>query len=355
MAATYRGMKLGKLPKKIDPRIPALSKYLSASLPPSPPVCDWTKGVESFGMLANDRLGDCTCAAVGHSFQVWGLNASTEPAITDEEVIDLYERSCNYNPQDPNSDAGGVEVDVLNYVLKNGFAGYKIDGFTTIDPGNRANVKDAIWLLGLVYIGLELPISCESQDFWDVPPQGLKDDGAPGSLGGHAVILVAYNAKELCCITWGGLKWMSWEFFSTYCSEAYGILSKEWIKATGQAPSGFNYNVLVDDMAQLGAPSAIQQIQDMSDDPVLADLTWGDVTISLHEAAATWALGIIATALAAYGQFDANSYTTWLGAAGALYATWRNLTRVHNMNVSTESLVNAAAQVIDILIRKRTH
>lgn len=356
MVATYKGMRLGKLPKKIDPRVPPLAKYLSTSLPPAPPVCDWTRGVENFGMLANDRLGDCTCAAIGHLFQILGLNASTEPVITDDEVIELYERACNYNPQDPNSDAGGIEVDVLNYVLKNGFAGHKIDGFTTIDPGNRTNIKDAIWLLGLVYIGLELPTSCESQDFWEIPSQGTTGDGAPGSLGGHAVIVVAYNAKGLCCVTWGGLKWMSWEFFGAYCSEAYSVLSKEWIRASGQAPSGFDYETLARDMAALG-PDPISKIQEASpvDDPVLLDMKWHDVTISIHEASTTWVIGLLSTALAAYGQFDSSAVTTWLGTAGALFATWRYIARVHSTNISTKILVETAAEVIDILMRKRSH
>src|SRR5580658_8869232 len=57
--------KLGKKAPKIDSRTLRLAKYLTA-VPPPPASCDWTKGVTEWGMMLNDALGDCTCAAIGH-------------------------------------------------------------------------------------------------------------------------------------------------------------------------------------------------------------------------------------------------------------------------------------------------
>ena len=56
---------MGKLPKKEDRRNLQLSKYL-IELPEPPEEHDQTKGQENWGMMANDRAGDCTCAAAGH-------------------------------------------------------------------------------------------------------------------------------------------------------------------------------------------------------------------------------------------------------------------------------------------------
>ncbi len=356
MPIDHSQMKLGRLPAKFDKRIPEFSRYLTAKLPMSPPACDWSSKLEDWKMLANDRLGDCTAAGCAHAIMAWTQNASTLANITDNDTVSFYERSAGYDPQDSDSDRGAVELDVLNYWHRNDFAGHKLDAFASLDIGNRANIKDAIWLCGGIYIGINLPLSARDQEIWDVPSGGLKGDGAPSSWGGHAVQCIAFTNQYIVCVTWGQLKTMTWEFWNAYVEEAWALVSRDWLKSNGVSPSGFKYDELIADMAALGDTSPMGKLQEAIEDPVLADLTWGDVTISLHEAAATWALGIIATALAAYGQFDSNSYTTWLGAAGALYATWRNLARVHGMNMKTQDLVTAAAEVIDILMRsKRTH
>jgi hypothetical protein len=52
----------------------------------------------------------------------------------------------------------------------------------------------------------------------------------------------------LTCITWGQLKKMTWAWFENYCSEAYALVSKDWIKARGVSPSGFDLETLEADL-----------------------------------------------------------------------------------------------------------
>jgi hypothetical protein len=78
------------------------------------------------------------------------------------------------------------------------------------------------------YIGLALPISAQNQDVWAVPPGGSAGEGSPGSWGGHAVPIVAYDSRGLTVITWGATKRMTWQFLDTYCDEAYALLSQDW-------------------------------------------------------------------------------------------------------------------------------
>lgn len=354
MAVDHSTCKLGRLPAKFDTRVPEFSRYLKAALPPAPASTKWREAVSEWGVLGNDELGNCTAASKCHDIQIWTANASKEANLTTSDAIKFYSQTTGYDPNDPSTDQGGIMLDVLNWWLKHDLAGHKIDAFATLDFNNRANIRDAVWLCGLADIGVNLPIAAQTQDDWVIPPEGLKGDGEPRSWGGHDCTIVDYDENWCYIATWGIIKRASWEWVAAYTEEAYAILSKEWLKSTGKTPSGFDYNTLIRDMEAL-TQDPICKIQEATadEDPVLLDLTWHDVTISLHEAAATWALGIVATALAAYGHFDTSSYTTWLGAAGALYATWRNLTRVHRMNVSTQDLVNAAAEVIDILMRKR--
>jgi hypothetical protein len=54
--------------------------------------------------------------------------------------------------------------------------------------------------------------------------------------------------STLTCITWGQLKKMTWPWFAKYCSEAYGLVSKDWLKASGISPSGFDLAVLENDL-----------------------------------------------------------------------------------------------------------
>ena len=59
-------MKLGKLAPKHDARIPMLAAlHRGAAFGAS--CVDWSGGVKSWGVMRNDTLGDCTCAAVGHA------------------------------------------------------------------------------------------------------------------------------------------------------------------------------------------------------------------------------------------------------------------------------------------------
>ena len=243
-------MKLGKRAPKHDARIPMLASY-TASLPSAPASVDWSEGVKSWGVMRNDTLGDCTCAAVGHAIQVWTKNSAQEQTLPDDAVVALYSAVSGFSPNNPSSDQGAVETDVLNYWLRHKVEGHALSAFAALQPKDVRDVKDAIWLFGGVYIGLALPLSAQSQEVWVAPAEGLSGDGAPGSWGGHAVYVVAYDARGLTCITWGRLKRMSWNFWAAYCDEAYGLLAKDWFEASGKAPSGFDVAALAGDMAAL--------------------------------------------------------------------------------------------------------
>ena len=83
---------------------------------------------------------------------------------------------------------------------------------------------------------------------------GTTGDGAPGSWGGHAVPVVAYDSRSLTVVTWGALQTMTWGFWAAYCDEAYAILSPDYLEQKGGqsiAPSGFNLTQLRDDLADL--------------------------------------------------------------------------------------------------------
>src|ERR1019366_8718512 len=95
-----KNYRLGRHARSYDNRVPHMSALLAGkTLPPIPASKDWTQGMPAnLGMMMNDSLGDCTCAAVYHAKQVWTLNASKEDTQPDSSVLSLYEKACGYVP-----------------------------------------------------------------------------------------------------------------------------------------------------------------------------------------------------------------------------------------------------------------
>ncbi|MGO8790269.1 MAG: hypothetical protein ACLQVL_23205 [Terriglobia bacterium] len=260
--ADHSTMFLGKRPRRHDPRTLKLARYMTSALPTPPASVDYTRGVTDWGMMLNDQLGDCIIAdGPGHATQVWTLNATgTMVTPPDSLILATYEKWCGYNPVDPTTDAGGIELDVLNNWRQQGFAGHALDAYVAIELGARdmgygtrdtgfgtresglvvkdsepltpnsefriqakndsgspnpnpesltpnpvspvpcpvpriPDIATAIWLFGGAYIGVELPITAQNQDVWDVPANPGPND-EPGSWGGHAVYLVGYDFRN---------------------------------------------------------------------------------------------------------------------------------------------------------------
>ena len=200
-------------------------------------------------MLGNDVLGDCTCAAAGHMIECWSANAGVEKVPTDSSIIAAYSSITGYDPHTGANDNGAVCLDVLNFWRKKGIAGSQISAYAALQPGNHDHVRQSLYLFGGVYLGLSLPLSAQTQKVWAVV-KGPR--GRAGSWGGHAVPVVAYDAKGLTVVTWGMLKTMTWQFFSLYCDEAYALLSNDWLNA-GKSPAGFDLAALQQDLHRVAA------------------------------------------------------------------------------------------------------
>lgn len=252
--------KLGRQPRKFNPHIPHYSalRLNLRDLAPPPAEVDYTKGMPAdFGMMANDSLGDCTCAAFYHARQVWSYN-TTGYGITESapDVIALYEQACGYNPNDPATDNGGAEQDVLAFLLNTGApvdnpsAGRdKILAYLEIDYRNLDDLKRCIYDCGIAYIGIDVPASV--MDNADDPSIAWDVIGNQESQGGHAIVLVGYNADFFYCISWGKKYKITPAFLTAHLEEAYAIASPDWIEATGKTPLGMTVEDLEAQMEDL--------------------------------------------------------------------------------------------------------
>jgi hypothetical protein len=255
-------MKLGKRRPRHDARVPRLARYMAA-LPDAPAAADYSGKLAQLGMMGNDALGDCTCAAVGHAIQVWTSQASSEATIPDGDVIGLYER-FGYNPSNPSSDQGAVETDVLTSWLRQPVAGHAIDAYAWVDPQNLEEVRWGVYSFGVVYIGLALPLAWQSMAVWDLPTgQALSGAFEPASWGGHAVVVVGYDDEGVTIVTWGQLKRITWAGWGAYCDEAYAILSPDW-----KGAEGFDYAQLSQDIAALKNGQAVARHLALTDEQI---------------------------------------------------------------------------------------
>jgi len=230
-------MKLGKLLPVHDPRTLLLANYLTPALPPAPAQHYYATniGATAWGMMANDKIGDCTCAAAGHLIMEWTDDNNALFTPPDQDIINAYAAITGYNPVTGANDNGANETDVLNYWRKTGIASHQIMAYAALEPQNHNHIMQSVFLFGGCYIGLSLPVTAQTQTVWSVPPGGAKGKGAAGSWGGHAVPVIGYDSHGLTVITWGATK---------------KIISPDFVgKQT--APSGFDLAALQADLKEV--------------------------------------------------------------------------------------------------------
>jgi hypothetical protein len=202
-------------------------------------------------MYLNDRLGDCTCAAVGHLLQGWTeYSTGTAFTVDDNTVLSLYENAAGYRPDDPSTDQGAYVQDILGYWRKNGVSGHKILAYASLDAADMTEIKQGVALFGALDIGFTFPAFAmdqfDSGKPWDVQKRNA------GVEGGHCVTVVGYKANgNLVCITWGQVQEMTPAFWKKYVDEAWVILTQDWIAANGSAPSGVDLYSLGEDFTVL--------------------------------------------------------------------------------------------------------
>ncbi|GAC1378502.1 MAG: hypothetical protein NVSMB4_08170 [Acidimicrobiales bacterium] len=250
-------VKLGKGPVRVDPRTLRAGDYLATTTPPD--RVDWLSSVPQWSVFGNDRVGDCTCATVGHYVQQWTVNSGhAEVTLADSDVLAAYSAITGYNPADPSTDRGAVELDALNYWRNTGVGEHKITAYVRINERDWQEVRQGIATFGALYLGVALPITAQRQTGngpWDVV--STTGDGAPGSWGGHAIHVGAYDPDGLDVITWGRRQRMTWAFFGAYVDEAYAVIGPDFIGASGHSPNGFDLSTLQDDLGHVLNPTPL--------------------------------------------------------------------------------------------------
>lgn len=262
---------------------------MNVPLPTPKPQIDWIRAVNAYPVYANDVKGDCAIAAIGHMVQWWTA------LIGKPQTPDLSEILRVYSILSPNDD-GCILTDVLNYWMKNPICEITIPAYVSVNPLDEAEFQVCMEIFGGLYTGVELPILAQSQNVWDYDPAMANDPRASyGSWGGHCVPFGAYHpiqapidwladhakmslgkkaakinprvlrAHKLlagvptkpqtnvayACITWGEEKTATAAWKNQYMSEAYAIVSPDWVGLNGKTPEGIDEGVLKDYLASI--------------------------------------------------------------------------------------------------------
>jgi hypothetical protein len=210
-------------------------------------------------ILANDTLGDCTCAGALHILEVITSQAGASVVFQASDAVALYSHWCGYVPGNPATDQGGDIPAILAMWCAGGIDGkgtHAIAGSLVVDPANQQEVMHAIDTFGVLYLGGELEdawtqIASNGGTWADVGPQDPND--------GHCIVAVGYDAvKGVMFDSWGFLMWMPWPSFAKFCAvvdggDCFVILTKEWVSAaTHESPDGIDFQQLVADFDYFG-------------------------------------------------------------------------------------------------------
>lgn len=248
--------RLGKLPAQRRLGVPALGDFLDkAAVWPSVPPQGWEAVVGSgdWGMLGNDTVGDCAIAGIMHLVQAQSANVGAELHSTSDQSLALYSAVTGYNPANPNSDQGTVLADLLAYVQKNGLEMFDangavttvdIVGYAAVDITSLAQLRYATYIFGGTYLGINCPEECENDlTNWNFGPN------LP-LAGGHCIARVGEGAAGGKIVSWGTVIPFSNNFWFNYGDEAWVVLTKAWVNAQAESPSGMDLDGLISAMQQ---------------------------------------------------------------------------------------------------------
>lgn len=254
----HPALKLGKKPARRGAMQLKFSDLADESVLPKPPRYFGNSKLvsEPWGMLGNDRWGDCVLAGAAHETMLWTRQGEAPDCLfTEENALEAYSEVTGFNPADEGTDQGTDMGEAASWRRKVGIKDstgvrHRVAAFLSIDPGDLKAHYQAMWLFGAVGIGFEFPSSAwdqfDASKPWKVVPRSPVE-------GGHYVPLL-FKRRTMECVTWGRTQGMTVDFFGKYNDESVVYVSEDALTAR-KSPEGFDYDTLVKYLAKLPKPS----------------------------------------------------------------------------------------------------
>lgn len=233
-------MKRGLLELQPDERDIKLSSVYEA---PDYPQTFGTRG-RNWGMLGNDKWGDCYWASAAHEVMAQAYTVGRLPNFDTGNVLDSYAVYLGlYGRQgleaNPSKDQGtepraGAKARQRQGVNDARARGHRIGAY--VFENDLSKLLPSLYTFRACTLCLELPQSAE-EDFdsgvWDYKP------GSP-IVGGHAVAGVAAEKGELIAVSWGQEVRLTNEFLQHYLQTAMFYVSGAVLDGSGKSPTGLD-------------------------------------------------------------------------------------------------------------------
>lgn len=246
-------MKLGKLPARINSVHLKLATYLDAAaiLPKIPAAFGHDNLVATYGMLANDAVGDCVFAGAAHETMLWCKESGHDATFTPGSVLSDYSAVTGYNPDDPATDQGTDMQVAASYRRRIGVLDatgrrHKVGAYVALTPGDPDQLAAAAYVFGSVGVGIRFP-DYAMAEFTAGKPWAVRH-GVQKIEGGHYIPVCGRAANgNFHVVTWGKVQEMTEGFYRRFCDEAIVYFSEEFLTA-GTSPEGFNRAQLLTDL-----------------------------------------------------------------------------------------------------------
>lgn len=223
-----KNLKLGCLPPRTVKGQPHL--YTVGDTRRAPTHCDRSSVAFAPLLGHNDVYGDCT--AIGLQNSAIGFMALNGSGLvsSDQDAVTFYQQSTGFDPNDPATDRGGVEVDVLSFAAAHGIQlGYNklFPLWGSVGIQSQNDLALACSDLGAIYLGVALAEADELSigSVWDTSTCGCQ---TPGSWGYHCLLLWDYEGLEadaqLTLITWGKQQKATWRWLLSRITEAHAVI-----------------------------------------------------------------------------------------------------------------------------------
>jgi len=215
----------------------------------------------NWGMLGNDKWGDCVFAGSAHEVELLtnlAAGGKVNQVVTpfdEKAVLSDYAAVTGFDYSEE-TDQGTNVHDALDYHKSTGIIDsngkrHKIVAYVSLEPGNIEHLIHALYIFEAVGIGFQVPRSAEEQfsrgQVWQVVP------GESEIVGGHYVPLVGVPAVgNLACVTWAKRQVMTDGFFKKYCDEAYAYITQDELNRKTQTNwGGFDWQNLQEDLQHI--------------------------------------------------------------------------------------------------------
>ena len=204
-----------------------------------------------WGIFLNDSLGDCVCADSAHQVMLHTANSGAIVVPTDDQVEALYGAVGGYVPGDQSTDQGCDETSMCQYMMTTGLAGQKSAGTGVLDPTNMDHLRWATQIFGACRLGITV-----TDDMMSAFAAGQPWTAYTGNVdGGHDPLMVQYDAQYVYVVTWAKLQPVAWSLMANanFLQEAHAEAYPDWVRAGGTAPSGFDLEDLISELANVEA------------------------------------------------------------------------------------------------------